>query len=98
MISSSQMWVVWMVLSNTGRPLALMAVLLCSLRVERARPCDVAQGLARFPLLFLGDVGDRDDADEPLVMVDHRHAANLDLGRVLEHVVGVLVVEAVLDL
>ena len=44
------------------------------------------------------EVAERDDPDQPLVAVEHRQPAHLEVGHVLRDVVEVVVVEAVFDL
>ena len=55
--------------------------------MQRARPCDVAQRLASLGGLLRRHVAQRDDADQPLLAVDHRQAAELALANTYSNTV-----------
>src|SRR5262245_48318530 len=81
---------------ETIRRLHAAAALFGALGMGAAGPGDLAQGRAD-PLVALGKIGQRQDANQPLVAVEHRQAADLLLAHVLLDHRGVLVLEAVFD-
>src|SRR5690606_37469311 len=64
-----------------------------SVRLGNAAQHRVAGALA----VDAGDVAQGYHADQPLLAVEHRQAAHLDIGHVLGHMLDVLVLEAVAD-
>ena len=85
--------------ARRGKSLAATsaAALVCALGARR-RAGNLAQRIAdALAALGLGEIGQRQDADQPLVAVEHRQPTNLQLAHVLRDVGGILVLVAVPD-